>query len=192
MFETLPFRLETAFDPQSLQAYALHPLQVESALVYLQSRLRWFAPESSDYIYCLTQRALLRQLQQDFTGAIQDFVLLIQHWENQNTPEAPQRLLSNRLRLANTYHLAEDFVRSNPAFETLLEESAHWQREQQDTYLHFLWQHAGKNAYAQGRWSEAAEFFQKALAKREQLKDLDLIASSRLALQQALNKSAAS
>lgn len=188
MFETLPFRLETAFDPQSLQAYALHPLQVESALVYLASRLRWFAPESPAYLHCLTQRALLRQLQRNFTGAIQDFEFLVKSWENQNTPEAPQRLLSNRLRLANTHHLAEDFDRSNPAFETLLQESAHWQKELQDAYLHFLWQHAGKNAYAQGLWSEAAAFFAQALSARERLNNPELIASSRLALQQTHHK----
>lgn len=188
MFETLPFHLETAFDPQSLHAYALHPLQVESALLYLKSRLRWFVPESSDYIHCLTQRALLRQLQQDFTGAIQDFEILIRYWENQKLPEAPQRLLSNRLRLANTYHLAENFDRSNLAFKNLLQESLHWPSELQEAYCHFLWQHAGKNAYAQGLWFEAAEFFEKALAERERLNHPELIASSRLALEQTRHK----
>lgn len=188
MFETLPFHLETAFDTQSLHAYALHPLQVESALLYLKSRLQWFAPESSDYIHCLTQRALLRQLQQDFEGAIQDFEILIRYWENQKLSEAPQRLLSNRLRLADTYHLAENFDKSNPAFEALLQESRHWPSDLQKAYSHFLWQHAGKNAYAQGLWAKAADFFEKALSARERLNNPELIASSRLALEQTRHK----
>lgn len=189
MFDSLPFCLATRFDPESLRAYALQPLQVEAALLYLKARLRYFSATSPAYIQCLTQRALLLRLKPDYPASIQDFETLIAYWQTQQLPEAAHRLLANRLRLANTYHLARDFALSNLAFETLLAESVHWSPETRQAYEHFLWQHAGKNAYDQARWSEATDFFEKALTVRQSLNDAELIASSQLALQQALKKS---
>lgn len=186
MFNDLPFDLGTAFDPLTLRAYPLHPLQVEGALLYLKSRLHHLDLPEERRCHYLAQYALLLRLNQSYDQSIAAFLELLERWQTSpltKHPQQPQRLVANRIRLANTYHLQGDFTRSNAAFSDLLCQSEQWSVPLKRAYQHFLWQHLGKNAFDQGRWEEALGYFEKALQSRQQQQlSQDLIDSSRLAL----------
>jgi tetratricopeptide (TPR) repeat protein len=186
MFNDLPFTLTTAFDPSSLRAYPLHPLQVEGALLYLKARLHYLELPTETRVAYLTQYALLLSLNRSYAPSIAAFLEVLEIWQSPAFSEHPQqlqRLIANRIRLANTYHLQGDFEHSNAAFAALHRHSAQWSEALKQDYQHFLWQHAGKNAFDQGRFTEAKVYFEKALQFREQQQlALDLIESSRLAV----------
>lgn len=186
MFNHLPFVLTTAFDSSTLAEYALYPLQVEGALLYLRARLHYVELPPEIYADYLAQYALLLKLVPSYEQAIHSFLLVLAKWQSPELAQHPhqrQHYIANRIRLADTYHLQANFERSNTEFTELLTDSELWPEALKRSYQHFVWQHAGKNAFAQGRVAEAKAYFEKALQFRQQEQlAKDLIESSRLAV----------
>lgn len=186
MFNDLPFTLTTAFDPLTLIEYPLHPLQVEGALFYVQARLDYLDLPAEQQVSYLTQYALLLRLKPSYPESITAFLEALAMWQDTRLRDHPQQLrqwIANRIRLADTYRLQADFMRSNRAFSDLLAESVQWDEPLKRDYQHFLWQHIGKNAFAQSDFAEAKVHFKKALQFRQQEQlPQDLIDSSQLAL----------
>jgi tetratricopeptide (TPR) repeat protein len=86
----------------------------------------------------------------------------------------------NQLRLAHVYQWQGRFDLSTPMFEALL------QRAESDRHLglllDFALQHAGKNAFDQGKYAEALSHFAGALALRRLKNDARLLASTETAI----------
>lgn len=186
MFNNLPFVLTTAFDPSTLVEYPLHPLQVEGALLYLRARLHYLEWPLETRVNYLTQYAVLLKLARSYEEAASAFLLVLAHWQSPELsqyPQKSQRCIATRIRLADTYYLQADFERSNTEFTELLTDSELWPEALKRSYQHFVWQHAGKNAFVQGRVAEAKVYFEKALQFRQQEQlATDLIESSKLAV----------
>lgn len=186
MFTDLPFDLNTAFDPRTLMEYPLYPLQVEAAVLYVRARLNYIELPAETRAAYLTQFAVLLRLSHSYAQSIAAFLEVLDLWRGpalSNHLQQPQHLIANRIRLANTYHLQGDFESSNAAFSVLLRDMEQWSEPLKQAYQHFLWQHAGKNAFDQERFAEAKVYFEKALQLRQQQQLAQpLIDSSRLAL----------
>lgn len=88
--------------------------------------------------------------------------------------------LVNRIRLAHVYQWQGAFEQSNALFAAALADCT--ADPALAAYLDFAHQHAGKNAFDQGRYAEAAQHFERALALRLQRGDPALIASTEHAL----------
>lgn len=86
----------------------------------------------------------------------------------------------NQLRLAHVYQWQRRFDLSTPLFEELLV------RAEKDRHLglllDFALQHAGKNAFDQGKYAEALSHFAGALALRRLKNDARLLASTETAI----------
>jgi tetratricopeptide (TPR) repeat protein len=86
----------------------------------------------------------------------------------------------NQLRLAHVYQWQRRFDLSTPMFETLLT------RAEQDRHLglllDFALQHAGKNAFDQGKYADALSHFAGALALRRLKNDYHLLQSTETAI----------
>jgi tetratricopeptide (TPR) repeat protein len=91
----------------------------------------------------------------------------------------PRRLHHARIRLAHVHQWRGDFGAADALFAELLAAApAHGALTEA-----FTWQHAGRNAYDQGRYAEAGELFAAALAIRERVgAPVDQVESSRAAL----------
>ena len=183
MFSQLPFDLRTQFD-NGLKAVPIYPLQVKGALLYVRARLEHIdLPKPLKWRY-LAQKSALLKLEKAYPEAaniLEDLIKTFQDLEQ--TPENQQRLTVHQIRLGNIYHLDKRFTASNQVFKTLLEAYSHWPEAIQNTYGHFLWQHAGKNAFDQKNYDEAQRFFEQALAYRQRMNlSQELIESSKLAL----------
>lgn len=185
MLTDLPFNLDTAFDPLTLREYPLHPLQVEAALSYVQARLSYLDLPVETRAAYLTQYALLLRLNRSYSLSIKAFLEVLDLWQSPALsahPQQPRCLIAHRIRLANTYHLQGDFEKSNDAFSVLLRDMEQWSEPLKQAYQHFLWQHAGKNAFDQERFAEALDYFEKALRERQlQQCNAELLHSSEIA-----------
>lgn len=86
----------------------------------------------------------------------------------------------NELRLAHVYQWRGQFEQSTPMFEELLS------RAEKDRHLglllDFAMQHAGKNAFDQGKYAEALSHFAGALALRRLKNDARLLHSTETAI----------
>ncbi|MEN3361985.1 MAG: hypothetical protein V7637_5967 [Mycobacteriales bacterium] len=96
----------------------------------------------------------------------------------------PWRVQHARIRLAHVHQWRREFGVSDALFADLLGVEQVPARTRA-----FTLQHAGRNAYDQGRWAEAGELFAAALAIRERIgAPADQIESSRGALVAARNR----
>lgn len=96
-----------------------------------------------------------------------------------------RRIYAAHLRLAHVYQWQERFTESNQLFsETVM----NVQKLEEPILLSFCYQHQGKNFFDQKRYSEALNCFKLALEIRELSGDLELIESSRLAVNKALSR----
>jgi tetratricopeptide (TPR) repeat protein len=85
-----------------------------------------------------------------------------------------------RLRLAHVYQWRKDFKRSNEMFEREIERCM--ADPELSSFLHFAYQHAGKNLFDQNDLPGARRNFQAALELRRKKGDRKLIDSSLAAL----------
>jgi tetratricopeptide (TPR) repeat protein len=88
--------------------------------------------------------------------------------------------LANEIRLAHVYQWERNFAAGDTLFAGVLARVA--ADPAQARYRDFAYQHAGKNCFDQGRYAEAHDLFQAALAIRREKGDPGLIHSTQLAL----------
>lgn len=92
-----------------------------------------------------------------------------------------QAVFTNKLRLAHTHQWWTNYEFSNKLFEEL-----RLQAETDEEYAHFLdhvYEHCGKNLFDQKYFSEALDFFKKALELRIKKNNPELIALSETAIE---------
>jgi tetratricopeptide (TPR) repeat protein len=98
---------------------------------------------------------------------------------------AERRILASNLRLAHVYQWQKRFQESNQLFTQTL---SALEASQDQEMLSFGLQHFGKNLFDQNRYHEALECFERALIIRQNLKDEDLMESTRLSIKETLKK----
>lgn len=86
----------------------------------------------------------------------------------------------NEIRLAHTYQWMKKFKRSNTFFTKLIHQAE--QHPIYKPYLHYVYQHQGKNLFDQKLYQDALSFFQEALIIREKIGDNHLIESTLYAI----------
>ena len=87
----------------------------------------------------------------------------------------------NKIRIGHVYQWQKRFERSNLIFEDVI--ALCLQNEEASHYLHFAYQHHGKNLFDQERYQEAFDFLEKALRIRLDIDaPLDQLQSSREAI----------
>lgn len=92
--------------------------------------------------------------------------------------------IQQRIRLATVLQWQRRFQQSNTLFDELLEECA--SLDDAASYMAFTHQHAGKNLFDQGRYTEAVSHFEQALAiRQESAAPTDQIESSKVAVEAA-------
>jgi len=72
----------------------------------------------------------------------------------------------NKIRIAHVYQWQKKFEMSNLIFEEIIDLCL--KNEEASQYLHFAYQHHGKNLFDQERYQEAFELFERALKIRIQ------------------------
>ena len=185
MFSNLPFDLRTTFDTQHRQQ-AVSPLQVKGALLYVRARLAHAHLSFAGHLQLQEQEALLYQLDGQYAAAIQSFTHILHELEHATEKLPPggrqAKIVANRIRLAHTHMLKEDYAAASKLYNAMLAEMPRWSEALREKYAHFLWQHAGKNELAQQHVTAARRLLNKALDARIALGDAELIASTRRAL----------
>ncbi|GAB4189021.1 MAG: hypothetical protein Fur006_29980 [Coleofasciculaceae cyanobacterium] len=94
----------------------------------------------------------------------------------------------NQLRLAHLYQWQQQYTLSDRLFRELLVRCV--SNPNLEPYLDFVFQHAGKSKFDQGRYATAQKYFQRALAIRLSKGDSSLIESTQFALKIAQRQGA--
>ncbi|GEN31567.1 tetratricopeptide (TPR) repeat protein [Cerasibacillus quisquiliarum] len=87
----------------------------------------------------------------------------------------------NELRLAHTHQWMKNFTVSNKIFNRLVNQALE-NDNYKTTYLDFVYQHAGKNFFDQGKYHSALTYFEEALEIRMRKDNQELIDSTTYAI----------
>ena len=177
--DEIPFDLTTNFDA-NLHEIPENPKEMKRAVLYLKEK--WGDCKEIDL------KIKLSGFIGSFSRILRDFstahYYLNEAIELSSQYGMNQSLLVNQIRQAHIFQWEKKFSESNALFEKTLEES----KKSHSSFLDFVYQHAGKNFFDQGRYSEALTFFQEALSLRENKKNKELLDSTYLAIRETQSR----
>jgi tetratricopeptide (TPR) repeat protein len=171
--------LEPSYDPETLREVYADPAAVAARIPQLRAEVR-DALDEIDELRARGELVVFLRGQGELDDALAegrravDRADLVGNGAQQHTA---------RLRLAHVHQSRGDFAESNMLFTELLAASGQFG----PVIEAFTHQHAGKNDYDQGHWSDARDHFARALAIRDELElPDDQRESSRIALAAAV------
>lgn len=175
--KNLPFDVSSHFD-QNLRDIPNSPTDMGKAVNFLKLQLQNNDLEASQKLQIMGLIGVYSRVLHDFTNArhyLTEAVALSEQSGNEKSQ------ISNQIRLAHVYQWEENYAVSDRMFSDAIKKcQTHPQLKQ---YLDFAYQHAGKNKFDQGKYTEALNLFQKALKIRLIKSDRELIDSTQLALE---------
>lgn len=172
----IPFDVSYHFN-NNLQEVPNFPNQMAQAVAFLKARLQLREIHVTERLNMLGLVGVLARILGDLATA-QLYLITAIALSEQIGNHASK--LINQLRLAHVYQWQRQYTISNNMFTTLVELCE--QDSRFTTYLDFVYQHAGKNAFDQYQYRTAEALFQKALTLRLQKQDQELISATELAL----------
>jgi tetratricopeptide (TPR) repeat protein len=171
----LPYDTSYTIDPHTLRDIPNNPDDILRAVAFLQREVMREDIELADklplYGECGSLARLIGELdiaQKMLEQAIQLATSLDNH----------KALVVNQIRLAHVHQWRRDFSKSDAMFAVLLENI-------DPLYADFIHQHAGKNAFDQGDYQTALDYFHLALEIRIKKGDPTLIESTQSAIHAA-------
>jgi tetratricopeptide (TPR) repeat protein len=162
-------------DPETLREVYADPAAVRSRIDELRGEIRDAPDDIAELVARGDLVVLLRGIG-ELDAALNEADAAVDRAEIAGTP-AQQH--TARVRLAHVHQWRGDFAEANLLFTELLAAAEQF-GPVIDAFTH---QHAGKNDYAQGHWSDARDHFARALKIRDELElPDDQRLSSRVAL----------
>ena len=176
MSDDVPFDVSYHFDDQ-LRDVPNAPGEMAQAVAWLQDQLAHADLPPRRRMQMAGQLGVYARMLGDFPAAHAALDEALGLADSLNDAGAR---LANEIRLAHVYQWERDFAASDARFAAVLARVA--ADPALARYRDFACQHAGKNCFDQGRYAEARDFFQAALAIRMDQGDPALIHSTQLAL----------
>lgn len=158
--------------PDTLREIPNDPEAMRYALVHYQHKANQIALDIHEQIEAMGMAGSLARILGELDLAC---TLLTHAVDMAETHRLNRMAFVNRIRLAHTYQWMQKFDQSTAMFNALLKSPI-------EGYHDFLLQHAGKNAYDQGDYSQALTHFREALSQREHKGNMELIESTRTAI----------
>lgn len=170
------FDLSYYFDA-ALREVPSAPAEMQQAIHYLRDQLDQPTLEDARRLQLLGRIGVYARILGDYTTAAEMLRAAIGLSEQLGNHRAQ---LVNELRLAHVHQWRGEYTLSNALFPALIARCK--QQPALDDYLDFAYQHAGKNAFDQGRYDEALAYFEQAHVLRQQKHDPELLASTDAAI----------
>ncbi len=174
--EEIPFNMTYYFDA-SLRERPVSYDEMSSGVQFLKEQLS-MCTKHEQYIRLCGLIGVYSRILNNPSESEAFLTKAIQSCEQSNELKT---MFANQLRLAHTYHWKEDYHKANQLFQELIDTLDN--NPSLELYRDFLYQHYGKCRLDQGDVVTARFYFQLALSIRKQKGDLDLISSTKKAIQ---------
>jgi tetratricopeptide (TPR) repeat protein len=172
----IPFDISISFDGD-LHDIPNNAVEMQQALIFLQSQLRDNEIEAKQQIQLLGLIGSYARILQDFVVAQQALMLAIELSEQLG--EIRLRT-ANQIRLAHVYQWQQNYKGSEALFEAIIENCQH--DPSLISYLDFAYQHMGKCKFDQQQYEAAQSYFERALLLRRSKGDQSLLDSTQLSI----------